>query len=202
MIQLTVHCIVPFAIGPLAVLWLKFNHKNGQGLKHFLKMIENGLPLLGLKVDLFKEKTLLSGHSLHLINSVISKSVHILNCFVETCEIKIDKLNSRIQNLEILLMIMEMKISSVPNICDITNFAPPVEADTKQTEVDPNLKCNEASLAANNEHENKGIPLDAVKQKMSMDGVDPNVLKTCCGAVKFRQSLWNTKPGKRLCKFE
>ncbi|XP_077864541.1 WASH complex subunit 3-like [Saccoglossus kowalevskii] len=136
-------------------------------------MDEDGLPIVGPGVDLTKVEAIHQKRMLAFLNHFITHTVRFLNKFSCVCEEKLGNLYIRIQRLETTLNILEAKIASIPGPrkCHSINKNPVVTSSSNPISQDPRYATYFKML-------NIGIHPQAVKQKMSVDGVDPNLLDT------------------------
>lgn len=137
---------------------------------------------------------------LAFVNHFLIQTTTFLNKFAFECDIKFLEVERKIQTVEAALLIVEAKLSSIPGIVN-TPIVPPAPVspldsiptidttDNKKAEVveeEPTQKIEEVKgVKACEDHRYKkyfkmlqfGVPPSGVKQKMSAEGFDPQILE-------------------------
>ncbi|BFZ09178.1 hypothetical protein BsWGS_12217 [Bradybaena similaris] len=83
-------------------------------------MDADGLPLVGPGIDYSKVDAINQKRTIAFINHFVTHTSRFLNHFANVCEDKLEKLNERLQQLEISLSILEAKLSSIPGLESVT----------------------------------------------------------------------------------
>lgn len=162
-------------------------------------MDADGLPLVGPGVDLSKVTAIHPKRMLAFLNHFIIHTTRFLNKFSCVCEQKLLDLNQRIQKLEVTMNILEAKIASIPGLENVT-----VDQTTTQ---EPSATTNLPAVTAGDEQGtepeqvqpeapptmtvsqdprymkyfkmiNMGVPIEPLRNKVMMDGLDPDLLLT------------------------
>ena len=167
-------------------------------------MDSDGLPLIGPGIDLEKVNAIQQKRLIAFINHFLTNSVEHLNKFSCVCEEKLSNMSTKIQRLETVINILETKIKSIPGLENINSTVPVNSEETGQTtsepecvnektEPKPETSQTEANVTISSESDSilisnhpiykqyfkmqaVGIPDMAVKQKMSMAGLDSSLL--------------------------
>lgn len=83
-------------------------------------MDADGLPLVGAGIDYTKCEAIYQKRTLAFLNHFVTHTVRFLNKFSGVCEEKLENLSYRIQRLEIMMNILEAKLSSIPGLENVT----------------------------------------------------------------------------------
>lgn len=83
-------------------------------------MDADGLPLVGPGIDYTKCEAIYQKRTLAFLNHFVTHTVRFLNKFSGVCEEKLESLSYRIQRLEIMMNILEAKLSSIPGLENVT----------------------------------------------------------------------------------
>ncbi len=168
-------------------------------------MDADGLPLVGPGVDLTKVGAIHPKRMLAFLNHFVTHTTRFLNKFSCVCELKLSDLNTRIQRLEVTMNILEAKLASIPGLENVTVAATPVPGPTPEAPAtvvqdvpalppadQPNLPAVEAppeappTMTVSQDPRyikyfkmiNMGVPVGALRQKVLLDGLNPNLLDT------------------------
>ncbi|XP_033629385.1 WASH complex subunit 3-like [Asterias rubens] len=168
-------------------------------------MDADGLPLVGPGVDLTKVGAIHPKRMLAFLNHFVTHTTRFLNKFSCVCEQKLSDLNTRIQRLEVTMNILEAKLASIPGLENVTVAAPPVPGPTPEAPPtvvqdvpalpaadQPNLPAVEAppeappTMTVSQDPRyikyfkmiNMGVPVGALRQKVLLDGLNPDYLDT------------------------
>ncbi|XP_029351469.1 WASH complex subunit 3 isoform X3 [Echeneis naucrates] len=165
-------------------------------------MDEDGLPIVGSGVDLTKVPAIQQRRIVAYLNQFVVHTVRFLNRFSTVCEEKLANISLRIQQIETTLCILEAKLSSIPGLEDVTvdgvsqqqtaqANGPTTASQSPQTppEAAPLQKAEEAeenvmTVAKDPRYARYlkmvqvGVPVMAIRNKMVMEGLDPNLLDT------------------------
>jgi len=142
-------------------------------------------------VDYTKVEGITYKKSVAFVNNFIINTTQFLNRFSYLCEERLDTVSHNIQRLEIILSLLEAKLASIPGLSDAapapvtSNSAdapphPPTEytEEVQTAPVDDGVMKNSTDPRYLRYFKmiKNGVPLSAVKQKMMIEGYDPNVL--------------------------
>ncbi|CAI9734175.1 WASH complex subunit 3-like [Octopus vulgaris] len=87
-------------------------------------MDSDGLPLVGTGIDYTKCEAIYQKRTLAFLNHFITHTVRFLNKFSGVCEEKLETMSYRIQRLEIMMNILEAKLSSIPGLENVVAPTP------------------------------------------------------------------------------
>lgn len=155
----------------------------------------DGLPIIGPGVD-YTQVTPIHQKRMHaFINHFITNTVSFLNKFSQSCELRLEKFDSRLQKLEASLCILETKLNSIAGLDEIPDTVSqsvekpepqiPVTNETttehpdSQPQMDPALTKFIRMIQV-------GVPVQAVKMKMQAEGMDPSILDNYGGVSKVQ----------------
>jgi WASH complex subunit CCDC53 len=204
----TKYFLVKFLPGPHPVRIKSAIFKTDEGNK----MDADGLPLIGMGIDLTKVEAIPSKRMLAFMNHFVTNTAAFLNRFACVCEDKLETFSVRMQRLETTMAILEAKLASIPGLENVTvsttaqatpptaavdhqpaagpsytpvaaEIVPSVSNGTVSTEpsateeVKPNAVEIDPSYARYFQMIKMGVPLPAIRQKIIMEGLDPNVLE-------------------------
>uniref|UniRef100_G3Q8N0 WASH complex subunit 3 n=1 Tax=Gasterosteus aculeatus TaxID=69293 RepID=G3Q8N0_GASAC len=170
-------------------------------------MDEDGLPIVGSGVDLTKVPAIQQRRVVAYLNQFVVHTVRFLNRFSTVCEEKLANISLRIQQIETTLCILEAKLSSIPGLEDVTiegiGQHPPARPNGPTATVQsflsqPTQTAAEAAATPKAEASAEnvrtvakdpryarylkmvhvGVPVMAIKNKMLLEGLDPNLLDT------------------------
>ncbi|XP_059055558.1 WASH complex subunit 3 [Achroia grisella] len=147
-------------------------------------------------LDLSKVTALQQKRTLAFVNHFVVTTVQFLNHFMKNCEQKLMHFERKLEKVEAAMVLLEARLSSIPE-ANTTESAQPTqnttvksEDTTDQNEASPtdteNIKEEESKESAQSHPEydrfvkmiQVGVPLQAVKLKVTMEGLDPSVLET------------------------
>ncbi|XP_030844300.1 WASH complex subunit 3-like [Strongylocentrotus purpuratus] len=166
-------------------------------------MDADGLPLVGPGVDLTKVGAIHSKRMLAFLNHFIIHTTRFLNKFSCVCETKLSDITTRIQRLETTVNILEAKLASIPGLENVTLETTPPPAAPEPSNL-PALPSSEpadgsgipaieatpepapAVMTVSQDPRyikyfkmiNMGVPVDALKQRVLLDCLDPAYLDT------------------------
>uniref|UniRef100_A0A3B5M494 WASH complex subunit 3 n=1 Tax=Xiphophorus couchianus TaxID=32473 RepID=A0A3B5M494_9TELE len=163
-------------------------------------MDEDGLPIVGSGVDLTKVPAIQQRRVVAHLNQFVVHTVRFLNRFSTVCEEKLSNISLRIQQIETTLCILEAKLSSIPGLEEVTvdglnqqqsvQSNGPVSASQNQSDAAPApekaevVPENVMTVAKDQRYARYlkmvqvGVPPMAIRNKMLMEGLDPNLLDT------------------------
>ncbi|XP_030840816.1 LOW QUALITY PROTEIN: WASH complex subunit 3-like, partial [Strongylocentrotus purpuratus] len=101
-------------------------------------------------------------------------TTRFLNKFSCVCEQKLSDLNTRIQKVEVTMNILEAKLASIPGLEGVTVEVPPAPGPTPESQpaaADPRYLKYFKMI-------NMGVPVGALRQKLLLDGLNPDLLDT------------------------
>ncbi|XP_013791820.1 WASH complex subunit 3-like [Limulus polyphemus] len=163
-------------------------------------MDADGLPIVGPGVDYSKVRPIHQKRTLAFLNHFLIRTTSFLNHFATVCDEKLENLLTRIQKLESSMSILEAKLASIPGLENVTACTQPVENQNIETPVlQPPVEAPAEEPIAMTEKTvqpekpvmtisqdprfakyfkmlNLGVPVAAVKHKIFMEGLDPNIL--------------------------
>lgn len=145
-------------------------------------------------VDSSKIAAIQQKRTLAFVNHFVTTNVKFLNSFARTCENKLMLFEQKLEKVNATMVLLESKLSSIPEV-----NAPQTETAEKTEEISQNAaeEAKEPSNEGNNESSNiqedlskihrpeynrflkmvqVGVPVQAVKLKVSLEGLDPNIL--------------------------
>ena len=155
--------------------------------------MDDGIPIVAPIVDLSQAPAINYKRTLAFINHFITHSVRFLNKFSCACEEKLSEIQVRVQRLEITLSILEAKLASIPLLDQVAAPAPyNTEEQTKCTaenapvetaEPVPNASDQTVLAVSKDPRYAKffkmvsvGVPKSAVKSKMTLENLNPDLL--------------------------
>uniref|UniRef100_A0A3P9QIB6 WASH complex subunit 3 n=1 Tax=Poecilia reticulata TaxID=8081 RepID=A0A3P9QIB6_POERE len=155
-------------------------------------MDEDGLPIVGSGVDLTKVPAIQQRRVVAHLNQFVVHTVRFLNRFSTVCEEKLSNISLRIQQIETTLCILEAKLSSIPGLDEVTvdglNQQQSVQTNgpvsASQNQSDEAVPENVMTVAKDQRYARYlkmvqvGVPQMAIRNKMLMEGLDPNLLDT------------------------
>ncbi|KAA8580300.1 hypothetical protein FQN60_005835 [Etheostoma spectabile] len=156
-------------------------------------MDEDGLPIVGSGVDLTKVPAIQQRRVVAYLNQFVVHTVRFLNRFSTVCEEKLANISLRIQQIETTLCILEAKRDSVsgnllrpmdpllPVRTKQPTQAAPEPATTPKAEAaaeDVMTVAKDPRYARYLKMVQVGVPVMAIKNKMVLEGLDPNLLDT------------------------
>ncbi|XP_055973454.1 WASH complex subunit 3 isoform X1 [Sorex fumeus] len=179
-------------------------------------MDEDGLPLMGSGIDLTKVPAIQQKRTVAFLNQFVVHTVQFLNRFATVCEEKLADLSLRIQQIETTLNILDAKLASIPGL----EVVVPVN-DTSSTKVTQPETTSEQSqqnsLQDSGPQESEvtaeniltvakdpryarylkmvqvGVPVMAIRNKMILEGLDPDLLEKPDAPVPHEEGEKNTE---------
>ncbi|XP_068632826.1 WASH complex subunit 3 [Battus philenor] len=148
-------------------------------------------------VDLSKIAALQQKRTLAFVNHFVITTVQFLNTFSRSCEKKLMQFEAKLEKVDAAMVLLEARLSSIPEVNnesvtvdepqkDSQNKSIDQKEDTPDTSIEVEDKTQEASSTKSNdtvqikpEYERfvkmvqVGVPLEAVKLKASLEGLDP-----------------------------
>ncbi|CAH2108702.1 unnamed protein product [Euphydryas editha] len=146
-------------------------------------------------IDLSKIAALQQKRTLAFVNHFVITTAQFLNSFAKNCEQKMMLFERKLEKINAMMVLLETRLSSIPEVNTETDTSKPQDPTNEQpTEV--NETVNEQTKTVNEsipedtnttekmkpEYERfvkmvqVGVPIDAVKLKISLEGLDPNEL--------------------------
>ncbi|KAF5284577.1 hypothetical protein FQR65_LT02403 [Abscondita terminalis] len=144
-------------------------------------------PVIDPNIDYEKISPILQKRIVVFINHFISNTVSFLNSFAQSCESRLMEFDYKIQKVEASLLILESQLSSIPSLNDSQLSSVQVENSTLELpevkeEVVEDISV-QSCKAADDPRFSKffkmlqvGVPRQAVKNKMELEGLDPNII--------------------------
>ncbi|KAH9640019.1 hypothetical protein HF086_008114 [Spodoptera exigua] len=158
-------------------------------------------------VDLSKVAALQQKRTLAFVNHFVLTNVQFLNNFMKRCEQKLMDFDKKLEKVNAAMVLLEARLSSIPELNTVTQTpvqkTPDVTKSSEETPLEPHTvapvqdsKNAETSSETMETIEVKpshpeydrfvkmvqvGVPLQAVKLKLSLEGLDPNILDEILG---------------------
>ncbi|XP_023298220.2 WASH complex subunit 3 [Lucilia cuprina] len=144
---------------------------------------------------------------LAFVNHFLISSCGFLNDFAVQCETKFIELERKLQKVEAALTIIEAKLASIPDVEKDTTPTASVKENNKDTsgettvEAEPTPEQQQVDSIKGikvTEHESYkkffkmlqvGVPLQAIKIKMQVEGLDCNMLDNPNAIIPFETNL-------------
>ncbi|XP_032972128.1 WASH complex subunit 3 isoform X2 [Rhinolophus ferrumequinum] len=182
-------------------------------------MDEDGLPLMGSGIDLTKVPAIQQKRTVAFLNQFVVHTVQFLNRFSTVCEEKLADLSLRIQQIETTLNILDAKLSSIPGLDDVTFEVSPVSVTsvTNESHSETTSEQSQNSLQDSGPQESEvtaeniltvakdpryarylkmvqvGVPVMAIRNKMVLEGLDPDLLERPDAPVPDGEGEKNTE---------
>ncbi|XP_026752235.2 WASH complex subunit 3 [Galleria mellonella] len=149
-------------------------------------------------LDLTKVAALQQKRTLAFINHFLVTTVQFMNHFMKKCEQKLMHFERKLEKVEAAMVLLEARLSSIPEANIVETETQPTqntvtksedmvdqnEANTKLDSEDVNEEVESKETSQSQPEYDRfvkmvqvGVPLQAVKLKVSMEGLDPNVLE-------------------------
>ncbi|XP_050347348.1 WASH complex subunit 3 [Nymphalis io] len=141
-------------------------------------------------LDLSKIAALQQKRTLAFVNHFVITTVQFLNNFAKRCEQKLMQFERKLEKINATMVLLEAKLSSIPEIATETDAGKPHEYinESPKEIIEPVTNNNDDNIPENKntietikpEYERfikmvqVGVPIDAVKLKISLEGLDPN----------------------------
>ncbi|XP_013149125.1 PREDICTED: WASH complex subunit CCDC53 [Papilio polytes] len=146
------------------------------------------------KLDLSKIGALQQKRTLAFLNHFVITTVQFLNTFSKTCEKKLMQFEQKLEKVEAAMVLLEARLSSVPEINETSQTNETMEShnseikseDTaeaveKDKEIDDKPDVSQTTDAVTKPEYDRfiklvhvGVPVQAVKLKVSIEGLDPD----------------------------
>ncbi|XP_012590661.1 PREDICTED: WASH complex subunit CCDC53 isoform X2 [Condylura cristata] len=182
-------------------------------------MDEDGLPLMGSGIDLTKVPAIQQKRTVAFLNQFVVHTVQFLNRFSTVCEEKLAELSLRIQQIETTLNILDAKLSSIPGLDDVTFEVSPISAPSmaNDSHSETSLEQSQNSLQDHGLQESEvtaeniltvakdpryarylkmvqvGVPVMAIRNKMILEGLNPDLLERPDAPVPDGEGEKNTE---------
>ncbi|KAF0029801.1 hypothetical protein F2P81_018906 [Scophthalmus maximus] len=131
-------------------------------------MDEDGLPIVGSGVDLTKVPAIQQRRVVAYLNQFVVHTVRFLNRFSTVCEEKLANISLRIQQIETTLCILEAKPAP--------EAAPTQKAEAAAAAENVMTVAKDPRYARYLKMVQVGVPVMAIRNKMVLEGLDPNML--------------------------
>ncbi|RVE50751.1 hypothetical protein evm_004661 [Chilo suppressalis] len=142
-------------------------------------------------LDLSTIAALQQKRTLAFVNHFILTTVQFLNNFSKTCEHKLMSFERKLEKVEAAIILLETRLSSIPEVNTTTDTETSDKITNKENETEnesetkTELKEMDESPSTPSYPEydrfvkmvQVGVPLQAVKLKVSIEGLDPNILE-------------------------
>ncbi|KAJ2950308.1 hypothetical protein O0L34_g11674 [Tuta absoluta] len=153
-------------------------------------------------LDLNKVAALQQKRTLAFVNHFVNTTVQLLNNFMKNCEQKLMTFERKLEKVEAAMVLLEARLSSIPEVNTESESKPeasqvlettPVSTDQPDNKLDPpsatpgeepRIQTPEPSYPEYDKFVKMvhvGVPLPAVKLKMSTEGLDPDILDKILG---------------------
>ncbi|XP_004675809.1 PREDICTED: WASH complex subunit CCDC53 isoform X1 [Condylura cristata] len=183
-------------------------------------MDEDGLPLMGSGIDLTKVPAIQQKRTVAFLNQFVVHTVQFLNRFSTVCEEKLAELSLRIQQIETTLNILDAKLSSIPGLDDVTFEVSPISAPSMANDSHSETSLEQSQQNSLQDHglqesevtaENiltvakdpryarylkmvqVGVPVMAIRNKMILEGLNPDLLERPDAPVPDGEGEKNTE---------
>ncbi|CAH2077190.1 unnamed protein product, partial [Iphiclides podalirius] len=154
-------------------------------------------------LDLTKIAALQQKRTLAFVNHFIITTVQFLNTFSKTCENKLKQFEEKLEKVDAAMILLEARLSSIPEVNDVSKTDVKEEiCDSSQEKPEDLEECSVNETILNTEDKKQdtegsdvnhtiqakpeyyrfikmiqvGVPLGAVKLKVSLEGLDPKQL--------------------------
>ncbi|CAG9785872.1 unnamed protein product [Diatraea saccharalis] len=143
-------------------------------------------------LDLSTIAALQQKRTLAFVNHFVLTTVQFLNNFAKKCEQKLMSFERKLEKVEAAMVLLETRLSSIPEINRITDAKKTDENKEQEYETANELETNNEEIKEINETTQitlqpeydrfvkmvqVGVPLQAVKLKVAIEGLDPDVLE-------------------------
>jgi WASH complex subunit CCDC53 len=153
------------------------------------------------QIDYTKVEAIPYKKTVAFVNHFVISTTQFLNRFSYICEQRLNEVSQHLQKLEISMAILEAKLNSIPEIESSTTAttSAPTQADTSSADVPPPLPPREdeeyqdhtaipppvsSGLTVKDDPRYSSyftmlrlrVPVAAIKQKMMLEGVNPDIL--------------------------
>lgn len=154
--------------------------------------IDDKLKAISDNLDLTEAPPINQKRLVTFFNHFVITMVDFLNSFSQSCSYRLFKFEQKINKIEAELCLLESKLNSIPELADVRNEAPvsnnkesdvnsasslPSQNSPSESEETKMGEENDPLVAKFRKMVHVGVPLEAVKAKMRLEGVDPALLK-------------------------
>ncbi|XP_026486451.1 WASH complex subunit 3 [Vanessa tameamea] len=146
-------------------------------------------------LDLSKIAALQQKRTLAFVNHFVITTVQFLNNFAKRCEQKLMLFERKLEKINATMVLLEARLSSIPEVAqiatEIDNLKPKESIVQTPNEINETVTNNDDDNKPENKNATEtikpeyerfikmvqvGVPIDAVKLKISLEGLDPNEL--------------------------
>ena len=134
-------------------------------------------------VDYEKVEALQRKRVLKFVNHFVLQMTNFLSNFSQTCDTKLLSISKRLGDLETSLVLLEHKLDSVPQLRNLPTLQMDTELAILPTtqpapvqDQEDQVDLQESLIEPFKKMLQVGVPEEAVKQKMTVQGIDPNLL--------------------------
>ena len=132
-------------------------------------------------VDYEKVEALQRKRVLKFVNHFVLQMTNFLSNFSQTCDTKLLSISKRLSDLETSLVLLEHKLDSVPQLRNLPALQMNTELAITPTippepEPEDKVDLQESLIEPFKKMLQVGVPEEAVKQKMKVQGIDHNLL--------------------------
>ena len=134
-------------------------------------------------VDYEKVEALQRKRVLKFVNHFVLQMTNFLSNFSQTCDTKLLSISKRLSDLETSLVLLEHKLDSVPQLRNLPTLQMDTELAILPTtqpapvqDQEDQVDLQESLIEPFKKMLQVGVPEEAVKQKMTVQGIDPNLL--------------------------
>ncbi|XP_023942249.1 WASH complex subunit 3 [Bicyclus anynana] len=146
-------------------------------------------------IDMTKIAALQQKRTLAFVNHFVFTTVQFLNNFAKKCEQKLMHFERKLEKINATMVLLEARLSSIPEVNTPQKVPKPEESINEQennqkvtvseqndeSQVNDNqLETTTESSTVKSEYDRflkmvqVGVPIDAVKLKIALEGLDPN----------------------------
>ncbi|XP_063823075.1 WASH complex subunit 3 [Ostrinia nubilalis] len=138
------------------------------------------------KLDLSKVAALQQKRTLAFVNHFAITTVQFLNNFMKNCEQKLMHFERKLEKVEAAMVLLEARLSSIPEVNSVKEVEKPPEDSSSDSKPEPSPETQETEQSppqTRPEYDRfikmvqVGVPLQAVKLKVSMEGLDPDIFE-------------------------
>ncbi|KAK9755014.1 Subunit CCDC53 of WASH complex [Popillia japonica] len=150
------------------------------------------LPNVDLNVDYETILPIQQKRTITFINNFLTNTLSFFNTFSQSCESRLIEFNYKIQKLEAALLILESQLSSIPDNgqasqekvyqrsqdVELPEVIESAEVNSEEKEVHHSPDSLDPQYSIFFKMVHVGVPLQAVKNKMVGQGLDPSILES------------------------
>ncbi|KAJ0175872.1 hypothetical protein K1T71_009031 [Dendrolimus kikuchii] len=162
-----------------------------------MTMQENVMQQGLTNIDLTKIAAIQQKRTLAFVNHFVMTNVQFLNNFMRNCENKLMLFEQKLEKVNAAMILLESKLSSIPELNtaqtvvvtqkpevvpqDVTEDKNQIEEEVQDIQQEIQNKESRPEYDRFVKMVQVGVPLQAVKIKVNLEGLDPNVLEEILG---------------------